>query len=379
MTSSTTTAGRRAAGLPALLAALAIGAFSAACHRPAAKADATSAPPSVLEVGPENVVTVTREAISIGPMVSGELRAAHEATVRAEIGGSVLRVGPEEGQAVRMGTLLAEIEARTQRDQVVAAQSTVRSAEQALQVAEREAQRTERLVKAGALAERDLEVARSAATSSQAQVADARTRLISAQKSLGDATVRAPMGGIVSQRHVSAGDVVAPGAELYTIIDPSSMRLEASVPSEELGAVSVGAAVVFEVRGYPGQTFQGRIERISPAADPVTRQVPIFVEIPNTGARLVAGLFAEGRVTRESRQALVVPQAAVNATGTRPWVLRIANSAAERVEVALGLRDERTERVEIRGGIEAGDRLLVGAAQGISPGTPVRVRTAPQE
>ena len=123
--------------------------------------------------------------------------------MRAEIGGSVLRVGPEEGQAVKVGTLLAEIEARTQRDAVVAAQSSLRSAEQAMQVAEREAQRTERLVKAGALADRDLEVARSAATSSQAQVADARTRLISAQKTLGDATVRAPMAGLVSRRHVS--------------------------------------------------------------------------------------------------------------------------------------------------------------------------------
>lgn len=372
MKSATTNAIRHAAGLLVLFL---VGTGTAACNRQPAKASTAASPRAALEVGPENVVTVTRDEIRIGPLISGELRAAHEARVRAEIGGSVLRVGPEEGQAVKTGTLLAAIEARTQRDAVVAAQSTLRSAEQALEVAEREAQRAERLVKAGALAERDLEVARSAATSSQAQVADARTRFISAQKALGDATVRAPMGGIVSRRHVSAGDVVAPGAELYTIIDPSSMRLEASVPSEELSAVSVGAAVVFEVRGYPGQTFEGRVERISPAADPVTRQVPIFVQIPNAGARLVAGLFAEGRVTRESRQALVVPATAVNESGTRPWVLRIANDAAERVEVTLGLRDERTERVEIRSGVHEGDRLLVGAAQGISPGTPVRVRT----
>jgi RND family efflux transporter MFP subunit len=374
MNPSTTNAGRHAAGLLVLLL---IGAATGACNRQASKGDAAAPAHAALDVGPENVVTVARDEIRIGPRVSGELRAAHEATVRAEIGGSVLRVGPEEGQAVKVGTLLAQIEARTQRDAVISAQSTLRSAEQALQVAEREAQRTDRLVKAGALAERDLEVARSAATTSEAQVADARSRLVSAQKTLSDATVRAPMAGLVSRRHVSACDVVAAGAELYTVIDPSSMRLEASVPSEELGAVSVGAQVIFEVRGYPGQTFEGRIERISPAADAVTRQVPIFVEIPNTGARLVAGLFAEGRVTRESRQGLVVPASAVNESGTRPWVLRIANGAAERVEVTLGLRDDRTERVEVQSGLQEGDRLLVGAAQGISPGTPVRVRTAP--
>ena len=109
------------------------------------------------------------------------------------------------------------------------------------------------------------------------------------------------MAGVVSKRAVNAGDVATMGTELYTIIDPSSMRLEAAVPSEQIGAVRVGAPVSFEVRGYPDQTFEGRVERISPAADAATRQVPIFVQIPNASGRLVAGLFAEGRVTREER------------------------------------------------------------------------------
>ena len=99
------------------------------------------------------------------------------------------------------------------------------------------------------------------------------------------------------------------------------MRLEASVPSDQLSAITIGATVNFQVRGYPGQTFAGRIERISPMADPVTRQVPIFVTIPNTQGRLVAGLFAEGRVVQEVKQALVVPLTAVNERAGAPWVL----------------------------------------------------------
>ena len=349
-------------------------ATSAACGRPGTGGEARPAEPAVVEIGPENVVTVVREEIRVGPLVSGELRPMHEARVRAEIGGAVLRVVPDEGQVVTKGTLLAVIEAPTQRDAVTSAQSSLRSAEQSLAVATREAQRAETLLAAGAIAERDLDLARNAATAAQAQVADARTRLISAEKTLGDATVRAPMTGIVSRRHVGAGDVVGPGAELYTIIDPSSMLLEASVPSGELAAVKLGAPVVFEVRGYPGQTFEGHIERISPVADPVTRQVPIFVDIPNSGSQLVAGLFAEGRIARETRMALVVPDTAVNTAGARPWVMRVRGDVAERVDVTLGLRDERTERVEITGAVAEGDRLLVGAAQGISPGTPIRVR-----
>jgi RND family efflux transporter MFP subunit len=351
--------------------------LAAGCNRGGSEqADGAAQAAAVLEVGPENVVTVERQEIRVGPQISGELRAANEATVRAEIGGSVLRVGPEEGQTVQRGTLLAVIEARTQADAVASARSMLRSAEQGLELARREAERTERLVKGGALAERDVELARNAVTAAEANVDDMRTRLASAEKALGDATVRSPRAGVVSRRSVNLGDVVSPGAELYTIIDPSSMRLEASVPSGELASVNVGAPVTFEVRGYPGQTFEGRVSRISPVADPVTRQVPIFVDIPNIGSRLVAGLFAEGRVAEELRNALVAPETAINSAEARPWVLRIRDNKAERVEVTVGLRDERTERVEVRSGLQEGDRLLVGAAQGISPGTPLRVRQA---
>jgi RND family efflux transporter MFP subunit len=358
-----------------LAAALAAALGGAACGSAGSPA-AANTPPAVIEIGRENVVTVETAEISVGPLISGDLRAQREATVRAELGGSVLQVVPEEGQAVRQGALLARIEARPQEDMLRSAQSMVRSAEEALSVADRELARTERLVQGGALAERELESARNTVIAARAQRDDAQARLASARKALGDATVAAPISGLVARRHVNRGDVVSPGTELYTIIDPSSMRLEASVPSEQLGAVSVGATVNFQVRGYPGQTFAGRIERISPMADAVTRQVPIFVTIPNTQGRLVAGLFAEGRVLQEVKRALVVPLTAVNERGGVPWVLRVREGKTEKVPVTLGLRDGQTERVELASGVADGDVLLVGAAQGMTPGTPVRIRAA---
>ena len=96
--------------------------------------------------------------------------------------------------------------------------------------------------------------------------------------------------------------------------------------------------------------------------------------IPNKQRRLVAGLFAEGRIERESKTALVVPQTAVNENGSTPWVLKVQDGKAQRVDVTVGLRDEQTERLEITRGVAAGDLLLVGAAQGMTPGTPLRVR-----
>ena len=356
------------------LAALAAGVLAtvAACGRPAPPAGEAAAS-AVVTVGRENVATVSRQQIRVGPLLSGELQPAREATVRAEVGGSVLEVHVDEGQAVARGTLIGRIEALAIRDGVLSAQSGVRSAEQGLDVARREAERVASLVKGGALAERDLELARSAEAAAEAQVADARARRASAQKLLDATTIRAPIAGLVSHRAVNAGDVIAPGGELVTIIDPSSMRLEAAVPSEALSALTIGAPVEFVVRGYPGQTFTGRIERLSPVADRVTRQVPIFVAIPNVGGRLVAGLFAEGRVISESREVLAVPLSAVNLSGQAAWAMRLSGGIAERVELQLGARDDRTEQVEVRSGLAEGDLLLVGAAQAVTPGTPVKV------
>jgi RND family efflux transporter MFP subunit len=275
---------------------------------------------------------------------------------------------------VAAGALLARIEGQPLQDAYASAQSALRSAEQTSAWAQKEAARIESLVKGGALAERDAELARNQATQATAAADDARSRLTSVRKSLDDLTVRAPIAGIVSKRHVNAGDVVSPGGELYTIIDPSSMRLEASVPSEQIAAIRIGGPVGFQVRGYPQERFEGRIERVSPTADAATRQVPIFVTIPNKSRRLVAGLFAEGRIQQQAKTSLVVPSVAVNEASGTPWVLKVQDGKAQRVDVALGLRDEQTERVEITKGVAAGDLLLVGAAQGMTPGTPLRIK-----
>jgi len=247
------------------------------------------------------------------------------------------------------------------------------SAQSAAEVAQRNLERNERLAAAGAIADRDLETSRTQNAAAQSQLADAKARLTLQEKQLADAQIRAPFSGIVARRQVNAGDVVQPGGEMFTVVDPTSMRLEASVPAQQLTLIKVGSPVTFSVSGYPDRAFTGRISRLNPIADPTTGQVRVVVSLPNTGNSLVGGLFAEGRVATERRNALVVPASAVDVTGVKPFVVRLKEGKVERVDVALGLRDEESERVEVKAGLVQGDTLLVGAARGISPGTPVRV------
>jgi membrane fusion protein (multidrug efflux system) len=123
-----------------------------------------------------------------------------------------------------------------------------------------------------------------------------------------------------------------------------------------------------------GRVFEGTIDRISPTADPATGQIVISAAVPNEGGQLVGGVFAEGRVGAHVTTALAAPLSAIQRTGQIATALRIRNGHVERVDVQLGIRDDQTEVFEIVAGLERGDTLLTGTAQGFTPGTPVRIQ-----
>jgi RND family efflux transporter MFP subunit len=346
----------------------------AACGRGDAAPEDTG--PTVVRLTPQDVAVAKVEEITSGPLISGTLTAENEAQVRAEAGGTVMGVYAEPGQSVRKGQLLARIEGSAAQQALISAQQGVKSAEASYDVARRQAERTAALVEAGAVAQQQLETARSQATAAQAQLAGARAQLAAAQKQVQNTEVRSPIAGVVATRPVNAGDVVQPGAALFTVVDPGGMKLEASISSDQLGQVHVGAPVAFTVTGYPGRTFSGKVTRISPAADPTTRQIPITVALPNSSGSLVSGLFAQGRVASEAQRAVVVPQAAVDQTGPTPTVYRVKGGKVEQVQVQLGTTDTESQRVAISAGLSAGDTLLASSSQGVQPGTPVQVTGA---
>lgn len=370
---------RHSARRPRLAALLILSAAisTTACDKTdAANAETTKA--ETMLVGPENVAVVKSEQIKSGPAISGSLAPLNSATIRAEMSGAVMRTFAEPGQGVRSGQQLAQLDASVLRDQALSARSAVTTAASSADIASKDLNRAETLEKAGAIAPREVERARNALLGAQTQLTTARAQLANVQQMLNKASVQAPFTGIVSERHVNAGDVVTPGTALYTVVDPGSMQLEASVPADQLSQVRVGMPVDFRVNGYPNRAFTGRITRVNPSADPITRQVKIAAAIPNAGNTLVGGLFAEGRVSTESKVAPMVLRNAIDERGLRPSAMRLKGGKVEKVEVSLGIRDAAAETVEILSGLTAGDTVLLGAARGISAGTPVQV-SAPSD
>ncbi|MEP6691901.1 MAG: efflux RND transporter periplasmic adaptor subunit [Gemmatimonadaceae bacterium] len=357
-----------------------------ACNKKAA--DTSAATPAVVQIGTENIAVLQLADLTSGPSLSGNLAPVNEAVVRAALAGAVLQTYVDKGQPVKRGQLVARIDDSALRETLLSAQSALRAAQLGADNANHDYERNQRLQQAGAIADRDLEGANRGKASALAQLADAQSRFANADKQMTKTRIVAPFSGTVSERPASAGDVVQPGNPIVTIVDPTAMRLEASVPSNELSAVKIGTTVQFAVNGYPDKRFTGKITRINPTADPQTRQVRVYATVPNQGAALVGGLFAQGRVASDTRRGLAAPASAIDDRGLSPAVYRVRGGKVEKMTVQLGLRDEQTERVEIVSGAVAGDTLLLGTAQAIAAGTPVKIvttndrtaagRTAPQ-
>ncbi|MBN1207823.1 MAG: efflux RND transporter periplasmic adaptor subunit [Myxococcaceae bacterium] len=346
------------------------------CNGQKAESAAPQAEAPVL-LGAENVTRAEVRELESGPVISGSLQAQRAATLRAEVGGALLEVKVEQGQPVKRGELLMRIDDAALQDQAIAARSAARVAGNSLEVARAEEERNAKLAEAGVITQRDFDRIKLAREQAEAQRSEAQARHALTQEQLGRTRITAPFNGVVSERQANAGDIVAPGSPLVTVVDPSSLRLEASVPAEHAGALQPGTPVDFRVSGYGDESFEGKIERVNPVVDAATGQVRIYVALPNVEQALRVGLFAQGRVASESREALAVPAGAVDLRTTTPSVLRVREGKVERVSVEPGLRDEVAQQVEIRSGLQAGDVVVLGSARELAEGTSVQLPRAP--
>ena len=332
---------------------------------------APALPPVTL--APENVAVVAPRALQSGPEISGALRAKRAANVRAEVGGAVLEVFAEAGQQVKEGQPLARIDASALQESLLAARSGVVAAKNGLQVADSNARRARTLAEAGAFAAQQAEQAEAQLEAARAQVADAQARLAVAEQQVGKTRVKAPFAGVVAERQASAGDVVAPGTALFTVIDPSRLQFDASIPAARVGDVRPGARVDFTVTGFD-RPFQGAIERVNPAVDPATGQVRVYVDVPNEDGRLISGLYARGRVASRAETTLAVPASAVDAGTNPPTVMRVSAGKLEKVPVEISLRDDVAGQIGVCAGVREGDVVVLGSARAsLSEGTQVDV------
>ncbi|RYZ79955.1 MAG: efflux RND transporter periplasmic adaptor subunit, partial [Moraxellaceae bacterium] len=204
-------------------------------------------------------------------------------------------------------------------------------------------------------AKEDAELRRNAA---QSELAAARARLVQESQQLSRTEVRAPFDGIVGKREVSNGDTAQIGKALLKVIDPTSIRLDGFVPSDQIAQIKIGQAVNFFINGAHEQVFEGTIERINPVADITTRQVGVQVAL-NNNDQLTVGLFAEGRVQTQIQQGLTIPESSLIQQGDHTYVWRVQKGLLNKVEISLGVRDVQSGDYAINSGLVEGDFILL--------------------
>jgi membrane fusion protein (multidrug efflux system) len=154
------------------------------------------------------------------------------------------------------------------------------------------------------------------------------------------------------------------------------LQLTASVPTEWLAELRIGRSVLLTVAQLDSSEVSGRISRINPTADPATRQIQIYVDVPNPRETLVGGLFVSGRVlTREAAHAVAVPRPAVRYQGEdrAPFAFVVEHGRLARRPIGVGIADDAQGLVEITSGVAAGDTVIVGPVEGLAGGTPIRI------
>ena len=326
-----------------------------------------------LEFAPREVVQPSLARLPGLVEFSGPLVAPQTAVVRAKAGGTLLALTVAEGSRVQAGQAIGRIEVADLASRVAERSALLESARAALVQAERSHASNERLAQQQFISPNALESSRAALETARAQLNAAQASLDTTRVGLRDATLLAPIAGIVAKRHVVPGEKLAMEQQVLTIVDLAQLELAGSVGTHEVARITAGMPVQVQVEGV-AQPVAGRIARIAPAAEPGTRSIGVTIALANPKETLRAGQYALARATlADDTERLTLPSSAVGNTSGQDHVWVIEGGALARRAVTLGRKDEREGRVEVLQGVTPASQVLAARFDNLREGAKATV------
>lgn len=326
----------------------------AGCSEPAARSGAAG-PGADAPIG---VVTaaVTKRPLALEIEAIGTALANESVEITSKSSNLVAAIRFEEGQRVRRGAVLVELDSAEVRAELA-------EAEAALVESRSQFDRSRTLAVTQALSAAQLDQIEATLKANEARVAAARARLA-------DTVIRAPFDGSTGFRRVSPGGLVSPGAVITTLDDISVIKLEFTVPQTYFSALEQGLPVLARTTALPDREFEGRIAAIGSRIDPVSRAVAVRAELPNDKGLLRPGMFMTVRLHAAATPALVAPEQALVPEQGRVFVFAVEDGKAHRREVTIGRR--RPGEVQIVSGLAEGARVVVEGTQKVRDGSSVQ-------
>ena len=325
-----------------------------------------------LTLAPTDVSVARATGLVDGVAITGSLRPIETVAVRARLEGDLLGIYVREGDSVRAGQLLARFESTEQESGLQSASADRAAAQADLATAEWNLKQSEDLFKAGAIAEGELRNARNAVGTTRARLAAANSRLRTSSSSSRDTRVLAPTSGVIEKRMVQNGEHIARGAQMFSVVRNDVLELAAAVPEKLANSVQRGQAVQFLANG---RSISGRVARVSPTVDALSRSVTVFVQVPNGNGALKGGTFATGTVlARTIANAIVVPASAVKqAAGGKLLVYTIEQGVLDTASVQVGVKDDQAGIVQVLSGLSVGDSVVSGNVGSLGKGMKVQI------
>ena len=360
-----------------LLLVLALGRVFFERRGAAQAAASTPKAPVAIELAPTDVHSAAQRELVRTIELSGSVRAVDSAFVKARIAAEITRVAVREGERVRKGQALVQQDTTEFDWRLRQADQQAASARAQVQIAQRTLANNKALVDQGFISPTALETSVSSEAGAQATLQAALAAVELARKARADATLKAPIDGIVSQRLAQPGERVAADTKILEIVDLSRLEIEAALAPDDVAALRVGSRARLNVDGIAGEVG-ATVARINPSAQSGSRAVLVYLALePHTSLR--QGLFARGRVELDRRSALTVPASALRLDQSRQYVLVVAGGSVVQRAVRTGASGVSggVDMVEVLEGLAAGAQVLAGSVGAVREGTPVRVVAAP--
>jgi membrane fusion protein, multidrug efflux system len=302
------------------------------------------------------LAAVRSERVSQKLEALGNARANESVDISTKISNIVTAVTFRDGERVKRGQVLVQLDDAQARADVAAAQA-------ALTESESQYNRSRELLNTQALSKSSFEQL-------EATLKANRARLGAAQARFEDTVIRAPFSGRVGLRRVSVGTLISPGDVITTLDDTSVIKLDFSVPENFLASIREGLSIRATAPAFPGRTFAGSVSSIDSRVDMNTRSVLVRALLANEDGALKPGMFLNVSLANDEREALVIPEEALSPEAERQYVFVVAEGKASRREVRIGGR--RPGSVEVLAGLTAGERVIVEGTQKVRDGASVR-------
>jgi RND family efflux transporter MFP subunit len=305
-----------------------------------------------------SVVEVGRQQLSDSLSLVGTISANREVSVASETVGKVQAMSLNVGDFKPAGSTLVKVDDELKRASVSLAEVTYTKAQKDLE-------RYRQVQETNALPDQQIDQAAWTVQSAEAQLTTAR-------RQLRDTRIVAPFSGVVSSRSVEIGSMLQPGMTIATLVDISTMKVRLNVSEKDVFQMRVGEAVEVSTDVYPGVTFTGHIASIGAKADEA-HTYPVEIAIPNRGDHpLKSGMF--GRVSfnkTSSRQALVIPRAAIVGSVKNPQVYVVNDGIAKLRDVMTG--STVGTDIEILKGLSPGEKIVISGQNNLRDNMNVEV------